>query len=690
MPVKSSKTESPKNKSNKQIQYFIFLAALAFAVYANSLSNQFVFDDDSVVLGDPSLTKLSSIPQYFTGQEGFQKVIGRYYRPVVSSTYAIDYALWGLKPFGFHLTNVLLHVINSLLVYQLLLLMFAGMQSKYKDYIIFLGAALFAIHPIHTEAVAWVSGRTDSLFFTFFAAAFIYYMKYREDPSDKNIALVCLFYFLSLLSKEMAITFPAVVILYELVINRQVSASYYFKEKFIYYWLAIVSLLFLLIRWYALKNVPERLSYNYFFGKDAATAFFTMLQTIPYYFRLAIFPYGMVYHYGGFMPYLDSIYRIEVIFSLLFILALLASAYLALKNIPWISYSILFVMITLLPVLNIIPTLNFMADRFLYLPSLALSFSAVALVFKYFTPKRKIPVYSVLTVIIAGYLFLTVSRNADWKTNDTLFMSADGKPGTVLYVNIGNIYANKQDFDKAIGYYRKAISLRSETILANCNLGKALMVKGETDSAYYYMNKAYTLDTLSPEPMLALALLYSRTKRNRDAVKWLEKIQTISPGYMNSKQMLDELKSTQMNDLEGVQQNNLHMTPIKPIVPDKSKLSPDVDSLEKSSYQLYQQKKYDKAIGDLKQLIRINPASAASYYNNVGMCYLDRDMYDDAVKSFERSIKEKADFTDAYNNLGYTYQKMGKTDKAIETYNEAIKIYPDDPDAKRHLKELGR
>lgn len=690
MAGKSAKAEVSPKSPNKKIQYFVFLALIAFAVYANSLSNGFVFDDESVVLGDPSLAKLSSIPQYFAGQEGFQKVIGRYYRPVVSSSYAIDYAIWGLKPFGFHLTNVIIHIVNSLLVFQLLMMLFAGMQSKFKDYIIFLGAALFAIHPIHTEAVAWVSGRTDSLFFTFFAAAFIFYMKYKEDSSDKNLILTCTFYFLSLLSKEMAITFPVVVILYEMIINRQFSLKYFLKEKFIYIALAVVSLLFLLVRWYALKNVPERLSYNYFYGKDLATTFFTMLQTIPYYFKMVLVPYGMVYHYGGFMPYLNSIANIEAIFPVCFIIALLACAALLLKRAPWVAYSILFIFLTLLPVLNIIPTLNFMADRFLYLPSLALSFSAIALVFKYYSPKRKTAVYTVVSVLIVGYLYLTVARNGDWKTNDTLFMSADGKPGSVLYVNIGNIYANKQDFDKAAMYYRKALDIRSETILANCNLGKVLMVKGNEDSAYFYMNKAYTLDTLSPEPMLSLALLFARTKKNDEAIAWLEKIQTISPGYMNSKQMLDELKGQKPGELPSMDQGNLHMTPVKPVMPDKSKLNPVVDSLERISYQLYQDKKYDKAIGVLKQLIKTNPSSSASYYNNIGMCYLDRDMYDDAVKSFELSIKEKEDFTDAYNNLGYTYQKRGNIDKAVETYNKAIQIYPDNADAKRHLKELGR
>src|SRR5437879_3654158 len=101
MPKKLEKKEKPSSNKNDNMKFYILLALIAFAVYANSLSNDFVFDDESVVLGDPSITNLSNIPKYFSGQEGFHKVIGRYYRPVVSASYAIDYAIWGAKPFGF-------------------------------------------------------------------------------------------------------------------------------------------------------------------------------------------------------------------------------------------------------------------------------------------------------------------------------------------------------------------------------------------------------------------------------------------------------------------------------------------------------------------------------------------------------------------------------------------------------------
>lgn len=671
--------DKPKARAkDNTLLFYIILAVIAFAVYANSLSNEFVFDDESVVLGDESLTKLSNIPKYFTGEQGFHKVIGRYYRPVVSASYNIDYTLWGLKPFGFHLTNVLIHVINVLLFFRLLMLMFSGSKSKFRDYGVLIGAVLFALHPIHTEAVAWVSGRTDSLSCTFFLASFIYYFKFSSNENNRNLILALLFYFLALLSKEMAITLPAVIILYDLVVNKN-SLSSAFKEKLkIYSAYIVLSVLYFVLRWAVLRDVPQRESYFYFYGKDFATAFLTMFQTIPIYFKLAVFPYGMLYHYGGYLPYVSSPFDITVLFTVVFLLVMGFASYYLYSRMSVVSYSIMFFFITLLPVLNIVPTMNFMADRFLYIPSAFLSFAVIAVILKYYTPEKSGLVITVSAVVLFAFGFMTFSRNADWKTNDILFMSGEGKPGTVLYVNIGNIYANKGDYKKAEIYYRKAIELRIGSVLANNNLGKLFLISGNYDSAYYYMHQGYLLDTLSPEPMHALALLNAKFEKLPEAIGWLEKVQTVAPNYMNSAQMLEELKARQKLGSVNPNTNNN----VDPDVMNKTA------ALEKSSYEHYQKKEYDAAIKELEELIKLNPSMASGYYNNIGMCYMDNGKYNVAIENFGMSVKENPKFSSGYNNLGTCYEKLGDMTKAKVNYLKALETDPNNQSAKQNLEKL--
>ncbi|MEO8514493.1 MAG: tetratricopeptide repeat protein [Ignavibacteria bacterium] len=693
MAKEQQKKKDTVKKNTQQLKIskkalYIILAVVSFAVYANALSNEFVFDDESVVQGDPTITSLSNIPKFFTGELGFHKVIGAYFRPVVSTSYAIDYSLWQLNPVGFHLTNILIHIINVLLFFTLLMLMFEKTQSAYKEYAILIAALIFAVHPIHTEVVAWVSGRTDGLACTFFFAAFIYYLKYSKEPSNKNLALTLVLYFLSLLSKEMAITLPAVIILYDMVINKNDFKELLKKRIVMYGSLIVLSGLFMLLRWWALSQVVPRQTYFYFYDRSTMTAILTMLQTIPLYFRLSIAPYGMLYHYSGYLPDILNISDYRAIFAIVFLLVMGGAAVYFVKRAPYISYAILIFFVTLLPVMNIVPTMNFMADRFLYIPSMFFSIIIGAVLLRYFTQKHYNLIMTLSGAVLILFCYMTVTRNAEWKTNDILFQSAEGRPGTVTYVNLGNIYANKGNYDVAEVYYRKAIDLRKETLIAHNNIGKIFMVKANYDSAYWYINRAYLLDTLSPEPQFTLAQMYQRKGDINQAIKWLEKLTTFAPNYNNASQMLMELKtiSQQPNNMNGNNLNGTNQQQMPPVVKDE-KLE-KVRVLEESSYKNYQAKNYDKAIGELDELIKMAPDRASGYYNNIGMCYMDQQKYKEAIENFEAAVKTDAKFSSAYNNIGTCYERMNNIPKARESYSKAIEVDPTNELAKQNLAKL--
>ncbi len=670
-------------KISKTVLYII-LAIVSFAVYANALQNEFVFDDESVVQGDPTITSLSNIPKFFTGELGFHKVIGSYFRPVVSTSYAIDYSIWKLNPMGYHLTNIIIHIINVLLFLTLLLLVFEKSQSAYKEYAILIAALIFAVHPIHTEVVAWVSGRTDGLACTFFFAAFIFYLKYSKEPSNKNLVLTLLLYFLSLLSKEMAITLPAVIILYDMIINRSEFKELLRKRIVMYGSLIVLSVLFMMLRWWALSSVVPRETYFYFYGRDTITAILTMLQTVPLYFRLSIAPYGMLYHYSGYMPDITSITEFRALYAIVFILVMGGASVFFIKRAPYISYAILIFFVTLLPVLNIVPTMNFMADRFLYIPSMFFSIIIAAVLLRYFTQKYYNLIMALSGAVLILFCYMTVTRNAEWKTNDILFLSAEGRPGTVTYVNIGNIYANKGNFDIAEIYYRKAIDLREETLIAHNNVGKIFMVKANYDSAYWYINKAYLLDTLSPEPQFTFAQMYQRKGDMANAVKWLEKLTAFAPNYNNAFQMLQELKSMPQQQL--TEQNGNTQQQMPPVIKDEKLEKMRV--LEESSYKNYQAKNYDKAIEELKELIKMVPDKSAGYYNNIGMCYMDQQKYKEAIDNFELAVKTDAKFSSAYNNIGTCYERMNDIPNAKDSYRKAIEVDPNNELAKQNLAKL--
>lgn len=657
----------------KPLYLFIILGIVSFGIYANSLQNEFVFDDESVVVNNTSIQSLSNIPKYFTADEGFHKVIGRYYRPVVSTTYAIDYAIWGLKPFGFHLTNILIHLISSLLLFALLKFMFKNYKFGLTG--AFIGSLLYAVHPIHTEAVAWVSGRTDSLVTLFFFASFLFYIKYSDDlKSQKNLNWALAFYALGLLSKEMIITMPVFILLYDFIFKKE-SKDFFKKNIRAYLLFAGVTVLYLIIRYLVLKDIPEREKYLYFYGIDGITALGTMLKTIPVYLKLLFVPFNLLYHYNGVISDAKSLFDAVVLLSALFVIAGIAVPLLIRKDFPVFAFAILFFFISLLPVMNIIPTMNLMAERFLYLSSFALSVAIAGIVI-YLKSENGARNYSLVVIIILLiFSFLTFQRNKDWVSEEILFATGEGVDGTVLLVNSGNQYANSQKYDIAKEKYLRAIGIRDNNVLAHHNLGQIYILQNVLDSAEIHISRGIAIDSLAPDGYFQLSNLYQMMGRNEDAIPLLEKLQQIIPDYRGSLAVLNSLKSGETNELG--------------LIPN-SPAGNDLAVLQKRSYQLFQSGKFELAIKDLEKLVEIDPLSASGYLNNMAMCYIELKDFKKAEDKLNESIGLDAGNVNALSGLADVYLKTGRKKEAIEAYRKILAVNPKDENAMFKLDSLNK
>lgn len=681
---------------NKFIPFFCYLIIIivTYAVFQNSLSNEFVFDDESVIIGNTSIQSLSSIPKFFTADEGFHKVIGRYYRPIVSATYAIDYSIWGLDPYGFHLTNVIIHIICCLLLFKIFRVLF--WRYKYRNLISLLSALIFAVHPIHTEAVSWVSGRTDSLVTLFFFASFLFYLEFtkeleyhKEENSLHKITkknyiylfLSLLFYAGGLLTKEMIVTMPVIIVLYDFVYRKKDLK--YFKENLINYILFFgITILYFILRYELLKDIPERENYLYFIGKNYDIVIGTMLKTIPVYFRLLFAPFPLLYHYNGVIPDVKSIIDGSVILSLLFIAFLVFISVYFYKKDSIISFCILFFFVSLLPVMNIVPTMNLMAERFLYFTSFAFALLICHLAMAG-SSKRDFSMLTIGMIVIIGALsYLTYKRNAEWKDNNTLYMSAQGVEGSVLLVNEGNIFANAKKYDEAEEFYKRAIELRDNNLLAHHNMGLIYLLRGNLDSAKIKFKKGISIDSLAPDGYFQLATLYNLQNKKDSAVFMLEKLQTITPNYRESANILKSLKEggdTDPNLLPKGFEN------------DETR-NYQIDMLQKRSYKYYSEKNYTEAISDLNKLIELNTdaKTISGFMNNIAMCYGEMNKPELEEKYFLDAIKKDPGNINAVNGLSAFYLKAGNKEKAQEYLKMVLKLNPADESSKKKLDSLSK
>lgn len=544
-------------------QCYLFIIVVSFIAFFNTLSNEFVYDDTTIIVKNEKILSISNIPNYFTAQGEYRYSFGKLYRPIIMVSFALDNSLWNMKPSGFHFTNLLLHTLASLFLFKILLLLF----GKYEYGLIssLIASAVFAVHPIHTEAVSFISSRTDIIMTLFFFISFYCFIKYRHSiellntqknkgdiksektkseklkSSNKLLVLSFVFYFLGFLSKEMIIVLPVIFLLFDILYFKRTFKDL-LKDIKIYSVYVIITIVCLLIRYYVTRNYEEKLIYDWFYGKDFITVFATMIKAVPEYVRLLIIPINLSYNYNGIIGYSYSLLELPVILSTLFFIALVVLSVYFYKKYPVFSFSILFFFIGLSPVSNIIPTGNVMAERYLYFVSFALCLSIAFYLSKTLTYKNFKTVTTIFVLILIVFTFLTINRNYDWKSNDALWMSGEGKESAPALINVAGVYMKKNQLEKAENLYKRALDINPNMINAHQNLGILNMMNKKYDIAETEFRKAQQIDSTFPNSYYLLAKLKIETNKTEEAIAELEKMEKKNLIYKDSKKMLEYLK----------------------------------------------------------------------------------------------------------------------------------------------------
>jgi tetratricopeptide (TPR) repeat protein len=343
----------------------------------------------------------------------------------------------------------------------------------------------------------------------------------------------------------MIITLPLLFILYDFVLLKQplINLRKYLK---VYFAFILITSVYLLIRYFEVRGTEEKLIFNWFYGKSTLILFSTMIKTIPEYVRLLFIPINLIYDYNGVISYSYSIFDVAVIFSIIFTIALIWLSVFFYKNNSIYSYSILFFLITLTPVVNIVSTCNIMAERFLYMISFSLFLAVAYFLCKFIKHKNFRNVLSISLIIIIIFSYLTYERNKAWKDNDTLYMSAEGSESLSAMINVAGIYTRKGQTEKAEKLYRKALDINDNAINAHQNLGILYMVKKNYDSAEIRFRKAQQIDNKFPNSYYMLAKLKLLTNKTAEAITELETMQKLNLVYKDSGRILDSLKRIQI------------------------------------------------------------------------------------------------------------------------------------------------
>ena len=588
-------------KKNFLILLFIIPAAVAFAVYYGALSNGFIWDDPIVLSNQ--LSAFRSMKDVFFPPPGIPQFGIHYYRPIIIVTLLIDRKLWGGTPFGFHLSVVLFHVINTILVYFIARLLFR--RSRHADLGALIASLLFAVHPIHTESVSWMAGRSDVVAALFFFSSLLLYMYYsigqRKRLSDDRRWLYLLVpsviaFFLAAGAKETSLSLLFLLPIVDLAVSREGVAGNESaredgkrgkkeekkrkREEKEAAKQARTSMESLIVQWWRKMKIANYFPYAcvtviYLFLRQSALKGLggSALQSrnildIPKYFLNS---YGF-YLEKLFVPINLKAYIPEVpggvLYTLFSIVAFFGLLFLALwtliKKREIFFFIIGFFIFTLLPsilvaVMKISETP--LAERYLYIPSFSLSLLAGLVSF--YIPSRLTdapgartsitPVIMVCLVgVMAAYATQTVKRVPVWK-DDLLFwedivrkLPDEGLP----HLNLGLAYNEADRIDDAEREYLTAIKSKYDDegrSTAYNNLGNVYLDKKEYDRAIECFNTSISIRRTYPTPYYSIALTYWRKyieagqnkqfpdpKYIQTAIEYLNSAIQLNPHYLKA------------------------------------------------------------------------------------------------------------------------------------------------------------
>ncbi len=483
--------------------------ALAIAVYVNILGNGFTIDD-STFIGRWQGNRTINLVQIFRGDvpAGHEGV----YRPIRQLLYGIYYQLWADDPVGYHVHAIVVHIISTIFVYliieQIFNLQFTIFNSRMGA---FIGAALFAVHPVHTEAVSYTVAGMDTTGLGVVLAAFYYFLRKKFNIS---YALAAVAFF----TTEMALTLPILLVWYELCFGRLTKKNWETRIKIhAPFWISLAIYVVVRFGFLGISGVRAEPA-----GGSAYVAFLTMLKVNVKYLELLVYPVKLANNQllsGGIESFIyrgynrdllagQRLWNWDILLALGVLIGIIVVAYFLRKKHPAITFGIGWHFIALLPVMQFIPQGAVLNERSLYLPSFGFILIVGYLLWHVYRRARVVAV-AALVLVIGLYVIRTVYRNADWK-NDIVFWSKE----VAVYPN------------SAYGYY---------------SLGNALRVEQKPQEALAALIKASQINPRFAVAVATEGLVYEGLGNVGAAIAAYEKTLTIDPAFYEAAGRLKEL-----------------------------------------------------------------------------------------------------------------------------------------------------
>lgn len=618
----------PNNKIDLWCLFVII--GITLAVFFPALFNGFVLNwDDAGYITDykpiKSLT-WQNIKIIFTSYHQGN------YHPLTILSYAFEQAIVGIKPFLYHLDNLILHLLNVALVF----IFTRKLTNKLE--IACITALLFGIHPLRVESVAWVSERKDVLYTFFFMLAGIKYLDYiqKAETKIKNLILSIIFIIISLLSKPAAVCFPGVVILIDWFCGRKFTTKL-ILEKVPFF---AISLLFGIIAIYSQKEIGaiQNLTPLFSFFERILLSFYALVL----YFSKLLVPLGL----SAMHPYpelVDGHLATKVYIAPLIVLAFIVPILYSFRKTKMIVFGMLFFFVNIVLVLQLLPVgAAIIAERYSYIPYIGL-FMIIAYAYSWISEnkqenikKLKAFIAIILSMWIVWLGILSFNRIKVWKRGDYLFedilLNYQNQP--FVYNNLGYICFNElKENDRALYNYNRCLAIDPEFQMA-------------------YGNRA---------------ILYFNTQKYPEALKDFDK--ALQYNLTNTDALIGRANTlSSLNQFEKAIPDYDSYISIKPENP---------SAWHWRGIAKYNCKKYDEAITDFNKALELQPNGYESFYWR-GLSLYSKGLSKEAILDLSKAIEIESSKSELYAWRGLIFYSLKNYNAAIADYTKALSINPND------------
>jgi len=634
------------------------------------------YDDDIYVTENPQVQK------GFTRKSviwAFTSGYASNWHPLTWLSHMLDCQLFGLNPGGHHLTNLMLHLANTLLLFLLLNRM---TSAFYRSAFV---AALFALHPLHVESVAWVAERKDVLSTLFWMLTMWTYFLYVEHPRLGRYLLTLVVFTLGLMTKPMLVTLPCVLLLLDywpldrLAMRKSVDSINSGAQK---------RLSSSPQRAFLLRLFWEKVPFFAFAAVSSGVTFLVQqssgavkpVELFPLSIRIAngLVSYvsymgKMIWplHLAVFYPHPGSSLPMWLAGAAgLLLLGISVAVIRAGRRHPYLAVGWLWYLGTLVPVIGLVQVgMQAMADRYTYVPLIGL-FIMIAWGIPELTRgwrHGRVALRMVAGSLLAALMVCTWMQLRHWKNNMTLFEHAlhTTDNNYLAYDSLGNTLAQQGKIEEAIAHYSAALRIKPDFVISHNNLGLALLQRGDVEQAITHFTAALRYQSHFPEAHNNLGLALARQGYVGRAIDhYLEAIR-LRPDYPEAHNNLGNALASQGMFEQAIS----HYSEALRLKPE------DAEAHSNLANVLATKAKFKEAIDHYAQALLIKPDNFEAHYN-LGVILADQGKFDEAIDHYSQALRLKPEDAEAHYNLGNALASQGKFKEAIGHYSEALRLKP--------------